>query len=110
MPLPNCERAIIAEAKLRDYLLSPTHREGAPKAKFFSALGFDRTNLSELHDQLLLIACSGEIVKREQFRFGEKFVVNGQLSSPIRGGISLTTIWVVDIGSTLPRFVTAYPL
>jgi hypothetical protein len=34
--LPNSERAIVDEAKVRDYLLSPSHPVGRFKAAFFS--------------------------------------------------------------------------
>jgi len=38
--LPNGDRAVVDDAKVRDYLLSPTHPVGRFKSVFFMALGF----------------------------------------------------------------------
>jgi hypothetical protein len=38
--LPNADRAVIEDAKVRDYLLSATHPIGRFKSVFFVALGF----------------------------------------------------------------------
>lgn len=38
--LPNCDRAVVADPKVRDYLLSPSHAVGRFKSAFFLALGF----------------------------------------------------------------------
>ena len=40
MRLPRAECAIVDAAKLRDYLLSPTHPIGRFKAAFFVSLGY----------------------------------------------------------------------
>ena len=36
----SAEGAIIAEAKIRDYLLSPTHPDGRGKAEYLARLGY----------------------------------------------------------------------
>jgi len=41
--LPNADQAFIDPAKLRDYLLSPTHPVGRFKAPFFAAMGYTQT-------------------------------------------------------------------
>lgn len=40
--LPGAERAVIEAAKLRDYLLSPSHPIGRFKAAFFVPLGYSQ--------------------------------------------------------------------
>ena len=52
MKIPGAERAILDAAKVRDYLLSPTHRVGSAKARFFGQLGFDQRNWTILQDEL----------------------------------------------------------
>ena len=44
MKLPNAARAIVDEAKVRDYLLSPEHPVGRFKARVFRAAGYERDN------------------------------------------------------------------
>ena len=50
MKLPNVDRAQIPQAKAVEYLLSPTHPEGAGKAEFFVALGFRHEEWEVWHD------------------------------------------------------------
>ena len=38
--IPNFERAVVAAAKLKAYLLNLGHPKGGPKARFFLANGF----------------------------------------------------------------------
>ncbi len=40
MRMPGAERAVIDSAKIRDYLLSPSHPVGRFKAVFFASLGY----------------------------------------------------------------------
>jgi hypothetical protein len=44
MRIPGADRAVVDEAKIRHYLLSPEHPVGDPKARFFKALGFSRSD------------------------------------------------------------------
>lgn len=39
MKLPHADRAVIAEDKLRDYLLNVSHRRGGSKARFAAGHG-----------------------------------------------------------------------
>lgn len=52
MLLPGADRATIDPAKLRDYLLSPTHPIERFKARFFAALGFVPERWLELGEAL----------------------------------------------------------
>lgn len=40
MRLPRAETLVVEREKIIDYLLNPTHRYGASKARFFAAFGF----------------------------------------------------------------------
>jgi hypothetical protein len=50
------DRAVVDEAKVRDYLLSPTHPSGRFKTVFFAALGYGDNNSQLLRDALLAVA------------------------------------------------------
>ena len=57
MKLPNSEQAVVDIAKLRDYSLDLTHKEGRHKARVFAAaLGLTRNDADWLLDQLLAAA------------------------------------------------------
>jgi hypothetical protein len=109
MKLPNAENAIIADAKLRDYLLSSTHPEGKDKALIFFSRGFSLDRSEELRSALLSIAQKNEITKSFQSIHGMKYVVEGLLETPDKRGIFLRTVWMVDRGGTIPRLISAYP-
>ena len=108
--LPNSRAAYIPDAKLLNYLLSPSHPEGGPKAAFFDSIGYSLVNAEALRSELLRIARDGILTKTESIECGEKYVVEGTLSNGPKPGIPLRTIWVIDYGTTAPRLITAYPL
>ncbi len=56
MKLPEAHRAVIAPAKLRDYLLSSSHPVGRFKVPFFASLGYTATDCQRLEQDLLTIA------------------------------------------------------
>ena len=44
-PLPNAHEAVVPAAKVRFYLLDPTHPGNGGKAAFFAAFGFSARQL-----------------------------------------------------------------
>lgn len=110
MNLPNCSEAFVPIAKLRDYLLSPSHPEGGPKSVIFEIMGYTLHNISELESALLSIAHEGEVVSSNELPFGNKYIVDGKLPRQQGTEILLRTVWIIDRGETAPRFITAYPL
>lgn len=108
--LPNKAKATVSRRKLVDYLLSETHAVGKAKAKFFRSLGFNETTVDELERGLLTIARTGEVKERMISSYGVKYVIDGPLSSPHGVVVNIRTIWIVETGDEVPRFVTAYPL
>jgi len=69
MKLPAAERAVIAPAKIRDYLLSTSHPVGRFKAPFFASLGYTNANWPRLEEDLRDLAVSGdaELGKRSPY-------------------------------------------
>jgi len=54
MPIPDAERAIAADEKVRDYLLNLEHPDGGSKAVWFHSLGYARDEWQLLADDLLV--------------------------------------------------------
>ncbi len=84
MRLPNCDRAIVADAKVRDYLLSPSHPVGRFKSSFFYALGFSVNDWEILRDALLRLAGTAEATPGQESPFGQKFEIRGILLRVVR--------------------------
>lgn len=107
--LPNHWAAIIPDKKISGYLLSPTHPEGAPKAKFLESFGFSRANPSILTLALLAHAAVGTVVTRTTTPYGTVYEVNGRIESPDGVNPWLLVIWMIDEGEERPRLITAVP-
>jgi len=108
--LPKCEKAYIPKEKLSNYLLSETHAVGREKARYFRSIGYTAEKIEELVEALLMIARSERTCKEIASEFGIKYVVDGELATPVGTTVQVRTIWVVDLQDTRPRFVTAYPV
>jgi hypothetical protein len=106
--IPNFERAVIEAHKLTDYLLSQEHPLGRSKANFFQRLGFTRDQPNVLEAGLRRLLSTPNEVAMEDTGFGMKYIVDGTLAGP-SGVAAVRTVWIVETGSDLPRFVTAYP-
>lgn len=108
-PLPNCERAYVADAKLYSYLLNPAHPDGKGKARFFNLIGYGATSGEQLRADLLTLACSGSVVNELPNRVGRKYVVVGSINAPNGKTYHLLTVWAVEPPENEPRLITAYP-
>lgn len=56
MPIPEAHRAVVEDAKVRDYLLNLSHPDGGSKAIWFHSLGYYRDKWQDLANDLLAIA------------------------------------------------------
>lgn len=99
----------MADAKVRDYLLSPSHPVGRFKASFFVALGFSVTDWEVLRSALLNLAGSTEAVLAERSPFGQKYEVRGILQGPSGRQAIVVTVWMLPNGRDFAHFVTAFP-
>lgn len=110
MKLPNYEHAVISETKITGYLLSAKHRDGRSKAEFFTGLGFSSDAWEDLVKALLRHAAENEVSKIEDSPFGTRYIIEGILLAPDRSGPVVRSVWFIEKGEQIPRFVTAYPL
>lgn len=110
MRLPNAEKAVVPASKIVNYLLSPTHRAGKSKAAFFSAFGFSANQWQDLAEALRLHALENDVCEREQTEYGIRHVIDGTLRAPDGSTLKIRSVWFIDNGSNIARFVTAHPL
>jgi hypothetical protein len=109
MKLPNAERAVIDERKVREYLLSKSHPIGRFKAAFLARAGFEAGNWAELTSALRNLARRGEAVLGEAGEYGQKYLISGTLSGPRGVGLEVTTVWILPRPDAPPRLVTVFP-
>lgn len=110
MKLPNRGRAFVAVEKITSYLLNMQHPKGRGKAIFFTQYGFSVAKWQQLADALFAHAQNHEIARTEQTRFGTRYLIEGELATPVGRRPQVRVVWFIREGETAPRFVTAYPL
>ena len=108
MKLPHHDSVQIDIRKVRDYLLSPMHPVGRFKARVFKALGFDMGAVEAFVAEVRRIASEGDVSEVEDFEFGRKYTVAGELMGPI-GSARVLTVWIQDSGREDVRLVTVRP-
>jgi len=107
--LPGSDRAVVDDAKVRDYLLSPTHPVGRFKAAFFAGLGYDQSNWQQFRDALLQVARSAPATPGDASEYGQKFEVRATIYGPAQRTATIVTVWIVLKDEDYPRLVTAHP-
>jgi hypothetical protein len=109
MKLPAADRAIVDDAKVRDYLLSPEHPVGRYKARVFAVAGYDRENWPQLRDDLRALAGAIDVTPSPPDTFGQRFVGTGRLIGPTGRALPIVTVWLISSTGEPPRLITAYP-
>ena len=107
--LQNADRAVVEDAKVRDYLLSSTHPVGRFKSVFFAALGFSADQWTLLRDALLELARTGDATPGQASPFGLKFEIRAILRGPSGRQAAVVMVWLVSNGQDFPHFITAHP-
>jgi hypothetical protein len=107
--LPNAERAIVDDRKIRDYLLSTEHPVGRFKATFFQSLGYSASDPKLLQEALLAHGGLGEAETGEASAYGQRYRVRGMLRGLAGRAASVVSVWIVPAGEEVPRFITAFP-
>ena len=105
--MPNASQAATPEYKFVNYLLNPDHKDGQHKSHVIeSVLGYDRTNWSELSDKIFREVQKSPVSTITTTNYGTKYkvpvIVHGKKGRFLR----LNTVWQIDNGSNVPRFVT----
>ena len=108
MRLPGANRAIIESAKIRDYLLNPDHPVGFSKAEFFLSMGFRAAEWALLAAAIRRQILISDAVPAPGAVHGRKFTVTGPLAGPYGFSRSVTTVWIIAVGTDAPRLITAY--
>lgn len=110
MKLPNGNRAIVPIEKLRDYCLNSKHRVGRHKAYVFRrVLGLTLVDAKELRQKLLAIASTGEATRGRQDVYGERYLVDFELTTPHGTGV-VRSAWIIRTSEDFPRLTSCYVL
>jgi hypothetical protein len=110
LKLPNHDKSTVPPTKITDYLLSLSHHDGRGKARFFASFGFSPRSWETLVEALRRHAAEHEVTRIESSPFGTRYVIEGTMFTPDGRAPLMRTVWFIETGEQIPRFVTAYPL
>ncbi len=74
---------------------------------FRAALGLTLDDAEWLRVELLRIAREGDVVVGEFAPFGQKYVIDAELTFNHRSAI-VRTAWIIENGTDFPRLVSCY--
>lgn len=109
MKLPKNQKAVVPEEKITGYLLSESHPVGKAKARYFRRIGHSEKNVERLREDLIRIAISNPVSEKVSTLFDTKYIFDGDVVSPSDIRARRRTLWIIETGEDLLRFVTAYP-
>lgn len=110
MKLPNGDHAVVEDAKLLQYCLSPTHPRGKHKAKLFeAALGITAANAHLLKSSLLSAARAAEATPTKRNAFGQMYEIRFVCLGATRSA-EVLSIWILLENDPAPRLVTCFPV
>lgn len=109
MRLPRADEATIPLQKLTEYLLSESHPVGSSKAAFFRGLGFGEASIHVFEKELWNAAQYEDVIEVVESSHGAKYVIDGEIRSPLGRVVAVRTVWIIESDQDRPRFVTAYP-
>lgn len=109
MSIPNADRATITVEKLTAYLLNPTHKRGGAKARLLLGLGYRADAPQLLEADLRAQHLSLNASRTSQNPYGVAYEIDGPITTPIGRIVRFCSIWQIDTGSEVPRFITMYP-
>ncbi|MCF8076871.1 MAG: hypothetical protein K9L23_21935 [Desulfotignum sp.] len=108
MKLPNAEKAIIDERKIKEYCLNPDHPRGKHKAKvFLSLLGITSEKSPELINQIRKKIMGADCLKGDADAYGQRFTVDVEIEIDTKKAV-VRTGWILKQNETRPVFTTCY--
>src|SRR5690348_13691884 len=110
MQLPFVTEAEVPKAKIVFYLLNPNHRSGKSKARFFLGHGFAPERWEKLAEALRQHALENDVTQQKKSPLGTRLVIEGSMPMPDEMVAKIRSVWFIESGERVPRFVTAYPL
>jgi hypothetical protein len=109
MKVRNADRAIIAADKLTGYLLNVSHKRGGPKARLLLSVGYRSDNPRSLESDLRVQHLSLDVTRTHQNPYGVVYEIEGPIETPDGRSVRFCSVWQVDTGTDVPRFITMYP-
>ena len=106
--LPQTDALLVEQANVQDYLLNLFHKEGGPMARFLLNRVFKLDAWEGMAEALRQHGMAQPVTETSETRFGRKFTVECQITTPDGRNPCILTAWIVE-GRRPPCLVTAHP-
>lgn len=103
--LPNHAKAVFPKNKFKNYLLNPTKEPN--KSRVFSKIGYNMKNAERLEADIRKGLKENKATVFAPNKYGTPVQVEMVLG--IDKQRKIVTAWMINKGTNIPRFVTAYP-
>lgn len=109
MKIPRGDRAIIEQSKITEYLLNTEHERGGSKAKKLLRFGYSSDSWQQLELDIRRFHLTADVSIVKKTPYGMRYEVRAVLLTPSNRQLSVKTVWQIDIGTDIPRFITLVP-
>ncbi len=99
----------VAAAKLTGYLLNVSHKRGGPKARLLLSVGYRSDNPHPLESDLRGQHLSVDVTRTHENAYGVVYEIEAPIKTPSGRSVRFCSVWQVDTGTDVPRFITVYP-
>ena len=72
--------------------------------------GFSREQWQVFADALKVHGIINEVVNVVESPYGQRYVVEGGMTTPDGRHPNIRTVWIIEKGLTVPRLITAHPV
>ena len=106
--LPFSISAATTQGKIQGYLLNSNNDVGKHKARVInSVLGYHYENWNVLSDLIYSAVQRAQVTMIVQTQYGVKYTVPIRIKGLKGKSMILKTVWQIDNGNTIPRFITS---
>ncbi|MGH9197566.1 MAG: DUF6883 domain-containing protein [Acidimicrobiia bacterium] len=106
MTVTNCRYSTYDRTLL---LLNPSHKRGGAKARLLLSLGYRTDAPHVLESDLRAQHLSQDATRTSQNPYGVAYQIEAPITTPSGRIVRFCSIWQIDTGSEVPRFITMYP-
>jgi hypothetical protein len=89
--------------------LNVAHKRGGPKARLLLSVGYRADDPQRLESDLRTQHLSLEVTRTLETAYGVVYEIEGPIKTPGGRIVRFCSIWQVDTGTDVPRFITMYP-
>lgn len=86
-----------------------SHKRGAAKARLLLSVGYRADSPETLESDLRSQHLTLDPARTTRNAYGVVYEIDGPITTPSGRNVRFCSIWQIDTGTDVPRFITMYP-